>query len=110
MYKDDRRIFERFDVDFPVEIKHPIAQMTTNARCCDASASGIGLFTEERLLPSTNLQIQLEIPDGHAPFQSSARIVWSRQVQEDRWHSGLEFMRINLMALRRIFETTAQKD
>ena len=109
MYKDDRRIFERFEVDFPVEIKQPIAQAKGKSWCCDVSASGIGMFTEEALIPGTNLELSLDIPDGHSPFQSSARVVWSRQVQEDRWHSGLEFARINLMGLRRILDKATKE-
>ena len=104
MHRNERRIFVRVNTDFPVKITHPIAQLVTDAQCCDASAAGVGLITENRLLPATSLKLQLRIPNGHAPFESLARVVWSKQVQENKWRSGLEFAQINLMAMRRVYE------
>jgi hypothetical protein len=37
-----------------------------------------------------------------------ARVVWSKQVHENRWRSGLKFKKVDFMGIRRIFETLAQ--
>lgn len=108
MYKNDRRLFERFIVDFSAEIKAG-DQKKIDAYCCDISASGTGLFTEEKLIPNTKLEICMVIPNKHASFCSSGRVVWSRQVQENRWRSGFEFDRINLMGLSRVLEVVTAK-
>jgi len=107
MYKDDRRIFERFDVDFSAGIKQPEVGVRGGGfvRCCDISASGLGLIAEEKLIPDTSLEIWIGIPDRHSPIRGLAKVVWSKQVQEDKWRAGLEFARIDFMGLRRIFET-----
>lgn len=110
MYKNDRRIFERFEVDFSAQIRHLGAQVNSPARCCDISAGGTGLFTEEGLIPGLNLEFQLGIPNGHQPLQGFARVVWCKQVHETRWRSGLEFKKKDFMGVRRIFETEVKKD
>ncbi len=104
MRKNDRRLFERFEVDFPVEVKQPVAQEEQERRCRDVSASGMGMFSEEALIPGTNLELSLAIPDNRAPFQGLAKVIWSNQIQENRWRSGLEFVKIDFMGLRKIFE------
>ena len=109
MYKNDRRMFERFAVDFSAEIKQPGAQENNDAQCCDISAGGVSLLLEEKLIFSTTLELWLGIPDGKAPFHNLARVVWTKQVQENKWHSGLEFARIDFMDLRRIFVKADKK-
>jgi len=106
--RDERRMFDRFKVDFSAEIKKANVQKTEFAQSHDISASGIGLFTEEKLLPKSKLELWLGIPNGHPPFHGSARVVWSKQVQENKWRSGLEFDKVDFMGIRRIFATVAK--
>ncbi len=104
----DRRIFDRFEVDFPTVVKEPKSEQSRSAQCCDVSAGGLGLITEEKLSMDKNLEISLGIPDGHAPFRGTGKVIWSEQVQENKWHSGFEFKTIDFMGLRRIFATLPQ--
>lgn len=108
MEKDERRMFDRFRIDFSAEIKKADGQGTEVAQSHDISASGIGLFTEEKLLPELKLELWLGIPNGHPPFHGSARVIWSKQVQENKWRSGLEFEKVDFMGIRRIFSTVAK--
>lgn len=101
MYKDDRRIFERFTVNFSAGLRHFGAQEANPVQCRDVSANGVGLDSKEKLIPNINLEVHLGIPDGHTPFRGEARVVWSKQVQENRWHSGLELKAVDFMRLRR---------
>lgn len=105
MYRNNRRMFDRFEVDFSAEIKPLQTEEGNFGQCCDISASGLGLLTEEKLAPEANLEIWLGVPDGHSPFRSLARVVWSKQVQENKWRSGLEFQKVDFMGVRRIFDT-----
>lgn len=109
MYKNDRRMFDRFEVDFSTELRYSGTYDSNFAQCCDISAGGIGLYTEEKLNPETKLELWLGIPDGHTPFKGVGRVVWSKQVQENKWRSGMEFETVDFMGLRRIFDTVAKK-
>ena len=110
MYKDDRRMFDRFAVDFSGEVKSLDVSKGYSAQCCDVSANGVCLFTQEKLMPKASLEISLKIPDGHPAFRGLARVVWSRQVQQGKWRSGLELKTVDFMGTRRIFATLAKKD
>jgi c-di-GMP-binding flagellar brake protein YcgR len=109
MYKNERRIFERFEADFPVEIERLGLEENEQGQCCDISAGGIGMLTDDGLIPNTVLRILLCFSDARPPLRSSARVIWSKQVQQQRWRSGLKFTRVDLMGLRRIFEKPEKK-
>lgn len=100
----DRRMFDRFAVDFPALIKEKKTQMENYERCCDISAGGAGLLAKNKVIPNTRLELCLNISNGHAPYHSLGRVVWAKQVQENRWRLGLEFDRIDFMGLRRILD------
>jgi hypothetical protein len=103
MYKDERRMFERFGVGFSAAIKQLQIQKINQAQCCDISATGVGLFTEQKLIPNTKLEIWLDIPQQDRPFHGLLRVIWSEKVQENKFHSGLEFETADFMGLRNIF-------
>jgi len=109
MQKDDRRMFDRFAVDFSAEINTPTGEESAYAQCRDVSAAGAGLLTQERLVPNKSMEITLGIPDGREPFRGLGRVIWSKKVQESKWRSGLEFKTVDFMGLRRIFATLPQR-
>ena len=109
MYKNDRRMFDRFEVDFSAEIKYPKSNKSDFAQCCDVSACGLGLYTEEKLVPKKDLEVWLGIPDGHLPFRGLAWVIWTKQVQESKWRSGLEFKNVDFMGTRRVLEMVGAK-
>lgn len=102
MYRDERRMFERFEVSFPMEFKQPGGQEISLAKCCDISAGGIGLFSQKRIVPNTLLEISLGIPDGRPPLRCLAYVIWSRQVKEDKWRLSLEFRKVDFMGISRV--------
>lgn len=102
MYQGERRIFERFRANFSAEVKHFGSQEANPAKCRDVSASGVGVVSEQEFIPNINLEICLGIPNGHPPFRGKARVVWSKKMGEDRWHTGLEFKKPDLMGIRRV--------
>ena len=109
-YKDERRKFDRFEVDFTAEIK-PVGRVENDfALCCDVSPEGAGLLTDQELTPDTELEILLGIPDGHAPLRSFGRVIWSQKVQEDKWRSGVEFKSVDFMGIRRVFAAARKQD
>ncbi len=102
--KNDRRIFARFDVDFSAEIKRSGAQVSNLAQCRNISATGVGLVIDVKLTPDTNLELRMQIPDGDSSFHGLARVVWSKQIQQDKWHCGLKFEKVDLMGIRRFLK------
>ena len=103
MEKKDSRMFERFAVELAAEIRQPGALESNNARCCNIGAGGVCLLADQSPVTNTMLEVLLGMPNGRAPFQGLAKVVWSRQAQEGKWYLGLEFDKVDFMSLRRIF-------
>ena len=62
---NERRIFERFQVDLPVKFSYLDNAKEGRGRIVNISAGGGGMIvTEEKLLPATRLDMWLEIPDS----------------------------------------------
>ncbi|NQS99625.1 MAG: PilZ domain-containing protein [Candidatus Omnitrophica bacterium] len=102
MQKDNRRAFERFEVEFPVEAKQVKEGESSYSQCVDASASGLGVFTQRPFITNFQVEIWVKIPDGHEPLYGLGRVVWSKQVDEGRWRIGVQLKDINLMGMRRL--------
>ena len=101
MDKEDRRIFERFLVELPVELRHSGAEEPGLGQCRDVSAAGLGVHSREELTPSINLKIRLFIPRRRTPFQANGRVVWTQQMRENSWRAGLELKEVDFMNLRK---------
>lgn len=102
-YKYDRRMFARFDVNFPAETEMSGGGMDSIAQCCDISAAGVGLVIDTRLTPSALLNLVLKFPDSRT-FNGLARVMWSKQVYQGKWRCGLQFTEVNFMKLRRVLD------
>ena len=100
--EDDRRIFARFAVDFPAEVTLPGEQKGTDAECCDISAAGAGLVMDFRIAPEMNLKLKL-LADKQSVYDGLAKVIWSKQIHEGKWRTGLEFANIDFMGLSKIF-------
>ncbi len=107
-YEDERRIFDRFEANLFIEIQQSSGQKHGSAQCWDISAIGVGLLTEEKLMPNTNLQIRLSIADSNASYRGLAKVVWSIQIQPGKWRCGLEFEQVDFMGIKTVFESLSQ--
>jgi hypothetical protein len=110
MDKDERRMFDRFEMDFAAEIALPEVRRNRPAQCCDISAIGAGVVTKKELLPGTDLEIWLRVPDGRPPFRGLARVVWAKRCQKDKWRLGMEFDAADFMGIKRVFKLISGLD
>jgi len=74
---DDRRVFARIGIRFPVRFLNPSNGKEGQADTVDISANGLGLLTNEDLSVRTPLEMWLGIPDYHDPFYTRGEVVWS---------------------------------
>lgn len=105
MYKNERRIFDRFPVDFAAELKAAGPARSNLAHCCDAGAQGLGVLTQNKLTPAAKLELRLGLPNGQAPFRGLASVIWSQKDKQGQWRSGLQFEHVDFMGIRRLFAT-----
>jgi hypothetical protein len=99
--QEDRRIFERFPVTFPLRFLDLKKSKEGQAKTRDISAKGVGFLTNEKLLPQTYLEMWIEIPERAEPLYTRAEVVWSTAQGANEYRVGVNLEKAELMGLAR---------
>jgi hypothetical protein len=102
---EDRRIFQRFNIRFPVKLLDLNSGQEINAETSDISAKGLGIWSKDTLNPHTPLEAWLKIPDRGEPLYTRGNVVWSKPEGSGEYHLGIDLERADLMGLSRILRT-----
>lgn len=98
----ERRVFERFPVDFSLKFKDLDNKREGIGTIINISASGGGLFlTTEELHPGAHLEIWLLIPDNKEPFHTKGEVVWLERTQAAMYKVGVKFDSIDFLGISR---------
>lgn len=100
----NRRVFERFYLEFSSRLRDTGSQRTILIICRDISAQGMGIITGRALKKDDTLKLWLDIPDSHPPVHLSGRVVWSKESEPGIWRVGICFEQVQLTRLHCIFE------
>lgn len=98
----DRRIFLRFPVSLPVRYVNLNLKRKSQAQTVNISANGIGILTNEELIPHTILDIWLHIPENGQPLYTKGEVIWSKQINGHKYRVGICLKKVELMALSRV--------
>ena len=99
---DDRRIFQRFNIRFPVRLLDLNSGKEVIAETSDISAKGIGVWAKEEIERNTPLEAWLKIPDRGEPLYTRGNVVWSKPDAQGECRLGIDLERADLMGLSRI--------
>lgn len=99
---DDRRIFQRFNIRFPVKLLDSNSGQEINAETSDISAKGLGVWSKDMLNPRTPIEAWLKIPDRGEPLYTRGNVVWSKPEGKGEYRLGIDLERADLMGLSRI--------
>lgn len=103
--REDRRVFERFSVVMPANLIDFDAGKELLATTCDVSAKGVGVVSDERLMPGNRLELWLRINDGREPLYTRGTVMWSGQQEGGSYKSGVLLDKAELMGLSRILRS-----
>lgn len=103
---DDRRVFARFPVNFPLRFIDLKGNKEGTAQAQDISAKGVGLLVKEELRSQTPLEMWLEIPDRGAPLYARGEVVWSKMLAPREYQVGVNLEKADLMGMSRILRVT----
>ena len=106
--RQENRLFERFQARFPVKFRHARDEYGSSVFLRDASAQGVKVATRQRLFLNDSVSLEVKLPDGHDPLVLNGRVVWIKEKAPELWEAGLEFHRVNLMKLQRMFRLAVQ--
>lgn len=102
----DKRIFERFQVRFPLRYLDLKENRESEAEVFDISAKGVGMLTRQQLQPNSTLEMWLQIPDNREPLYTRGRVVWSRPQGGNEYRTGINLERADMMGLSRVLRVT----
>lgn len=102
---DDKRIFARFGVNYALKFLDLNNNKEGVAQTQDVSAKGIGIETTEALSPRTALEMWLQVPDKGQPFYTRGEVIWSKMIGPNKYRSGVELERADLMGMSRVFRS-----
>ena len=99
---DDRRIFQRFNVRFPVKLLDLNSGQEAIAETNDISAKGIGVCSKENFNKNAPLEAWLKIPDKGEPLYTRGNVVWSTADAQGEYRLGIDLEKADLMGLSRV--------
>jgi len=99
---EDKRVFARFQTQFPVRLLDSRSNKEINAETCDISAKGAGIISDAALTPNSSLEVWFDIPDKGGPLYTRGEVVWSKKTADGRYRSGINLEKADLMGLGRV--------
>jgi hypothetical protein len=92
---EDQRLFERIQVQFPVNI-------SGEAVSSDISAYGLGMISGTEPQSSADLEIWVNVPDQGQPLYARGRVVWCRPEGGKSYRMGIRLENAELMRFSRV--------
>lgn len=99
---EDRRIFQRFRVKYPLRFLEMESGKEGIASTSDISARGMNITTAEQLTAPMTLEMWLTVPDRGEPLYTRGEVVWSKPLSESEYQVGINLEKAELMALARL--------
>lgn len=95
----DRRMFERIPANLSLKILDLVLNKEISAKTLDVSANGLGIVTEEKMSPYTSLGLWLQMPNHGQPLYTKGIVIWSKQVEPNKYRSGISLGKPEFMGL-----------
>lgn len=101
---DDKRLFERVEVCFPVRLSKEDSYDCHNTVARDVSAQGVRIRTPQKLSLFDRLSLSVDIPGSSEPLGIDGHVVWTSEESASSWQAGIKFDGPSLMKTGRILK------
>lgn len=89
-YPKEKRKSVRFLIDIPVKYAKIEAEDLNSRFIHDISSQGLGVISSEKLPLNTPVILCLKIPDNGEEITLEGEVIWSLQVGDSKYRSGLK--------------------
>ncbi len=97
---NDRRIFERINVELPVTVLTSVDNVEFSGSSCDVSARGVGVVCAESLAAGSPVEVWLRMHERRDPFYTRGVVAWSSSAEGNGTKRlGIVFEKAQLMEL-----------
>ena len=101
----EKRAFPRFSVNIPLHYSQINADDKIKAQTHDISAQGLGLVTEQALLPGTQLEVWLQMRDNSEEILHKGRVAWSSYISDNKYRAGIKLDQPDLKPIPLVLRT-----
>jgi hypothetical protein len=103
---EERRIFERIPAKLSLRFLDTHSNKYGLVQTRDISAQGVGLLTENELPAHIPLDIWLSIPNKRESYYTRGEVVWSREVEPNKYRAGVRLEKVDFMGISQALRTT----
>ena len=108
---EDKRIFERFKIEFSVRFLEVNARKEGCGKMVDISASGCGVLVTQTVLElDVSLEMWLNLPNNKDPFHSRGKVAWCKEVEPGIYRVGVKFDSVDFMSVSRVLRVRNEKN
>lgn len=87
----ERRKLRRFSVTINLIYFDFSSNKVNKANVVDITNKGVGIISEEELVPNITLDLWLEIPDKKQEVHTIGEVIWVTKVGENKYRIGVNF-------------------
>ncbi len=98
----DKRIFRRFEVNFPVRFLDDVDSREGMGSARNISAKGMGMVIGIQLKTRTPLELWIEVPDERDPLYTRGEVAWSMPAGVNEYKIGINLEKADLVGLSRL--------
>jgi hypothetical protein len=92
----DRRIFERIELELPLNYPRDECVGESCVNTHDISAEGVGITSENELAPGDALKVYLKVPITNKAFPVQGKVIWSKR-SGNSFRAGISLDQVELM-------------
>ncbi len=74
---EDRRTYERFQAELPLNCSQENSKEEQNLCSRDISAEGIGVISDKQFSPGLEVNMSLHVPGINKEFSARGKVIWS---------------------------------
>ncbi len=108
-YPQEKRREVRFIIAIPLKYIKLSPNSLNSSYTHDISAQGVGLISADKLPLNTPLVICLKVPDNGEEIPLEAEVVWSMQIDNSKYRSGLKFKNNHIKPIPLVLRTIYSK-
>ena len=71
----------------------------------DISAKGVGLLTDQELMPSTAIEIWIKVPNKGGLYYTRGEVAWSKRVTPDKYRVGVSLDKADMVGLSKMLSS-----
>ena len=98
---EDRRTFERFNLELAVSYSGENCPERNYVHTRDISASGLGIISDNMLVDGSELDLALRVPTIDKEFPAKGKVIWSKRCGNS-FRAGIALDRSELMEVSTI--------